>query len=139
VLLKAGASIDCTNDQGTALRAAARNDNEDIVKLLLQSGANPNIESLPTKGFIWHAWISYFGRRPGEMLKLLLSGGLKVGIKDWWDIYKASIKHIQQLEAALAEHHKLWTSQHLEEAKSFLELFEALPQWQAVKDTVLSN
>jgi ankyrin repeat protein len=132
VLLDAGASINCTTCFGAALQAAVRNQNEDVVKLLLQSGADPNIESLPTKELIRDAWGSLFGRRQCEMLKLLLNGGLKVGIEDW---------RVQLLEAELPEHRMFLRVelQQLEEVKSFLELFEALPQWQAVKDAVLSN
>jgi hypothetical protein len=139
VLLDAGASINCTTCFGTALQAAVRNQNEDVVKLLLQYGADPNIESLPTKELIRNAWGRLFRRRQCEMLKLFLNGGLKVGIEDWRDIYEESIEHIQQLKDALPEYRMSLSSEQLEEAKSFLQLFEALLQSQAVKDTVLSN
>ena len=59
------------------------------------------------------------------MLKLPLNGGLKVGIEDWRDIYERSTEDTRQLEVVLPEHK--WRSQQLEDAKSFLKLFEALP------------
>jgi ankyrin repeat protein len=140
LLLDAGASINYTGQFGTALRAAVSGQNEDVVKLLLQSGADPNIESLLTKELLRiGSKYQIFGRRQCEMLKLLLDSGLKVGIEDWRYIYEKSIDDIRRLEAKLREDRTSLGSQQLEEAKSSLELFEALPQWQAVKDTVLSN
>jgi hypothetical protein len=102
----------------------------------LQSGADPNIDRLPARELLRDVW-GDLGRRECEMLKLLLDGGLKVEIEDWRAIYERSTEGIRQLETELPEHK--WRSQQLENAKSFLKLFEALPQWQAVKEAVLSN
>jgi hypothetical protein len=116
-----------------------RHQNEDIVKLLLQSGADPNAECWPTKKLFEDIWGHHFRKRYCEIFSTLLNGGLKVGIEDWRYIYEGSIEEIRQLEAELREPRMSWKSYQLEDAKSFLESFEALPQWQAVKDIVLSN
>jgi hypothetical protein len=116
VLLDAGASINYTSQFETPLRAALINQNDDIVKLLLQSGADPNIDRLPLLRDILR---DLFERMKFETLKLLLNGGLKVGIEDWRDIYEESIEGVRQCEAELRKHRMLLRSQQLEEASCF--------------------
>jgi ankyrin repeat protein len=143
VLLDAGASFNSAGPFGTALQVAVGYINEDIVRLLLQSRADPNAEVWPTKLF-GDIWEDGFQKSYCEIFSILLNGGLKVGIEDWRYIHDRSIEGIRKLEGRLLEvrlHEtdRLWLSHQVEEAKTFLDLFEALPQWQAVKDEVLSN
>jgi hypothetical protein len=56
VLLDAGASINRAGDLGAALRVAVGMGDEDMMKLLLQSGADPNIESLPARELFGIGW-----------------------------------------------------------------------------------
>jgi ankyrin repeat protein len=139
VLLDAGASINYAGPFGTALQLAAYHQNEDIVKLLLQFGANPNAEGWPTKKLFEDTWGVPVQKRHCKIFSILLNSGLKVEIEDWRYIHERSIEDIRKCEAELSKHRTPRRSQQLEEAKSFLESFEALPQWQAVKDIVLSN
>jgi hypothetical protein len=130
MLLNAGASTNSIGERGTALRVAVRLEHVDIVKLLLESGADPNLECQPTKAPLRDIWGGRLPKRQHyEILKLLLNGGLKVGIGDWRYIYEELIEDIRQLE----------DENQWKEAKYFLESFEALPQWQAVEKAVLSN
>ena len=49
VLLDAGVSIDYISARGTTLYAAVKSHNEEIAKLLLESGADPNTEGWQTR------------------------------------------------------------------------------------------
>jgi ankyrin repeat protein len=134
LLLDAGASINATDGSQAALEKALFYCNKDVVRLLLQSGADPNPEGLPAKKYFENIWGKPIANWDCEIFKWLLDAGLKVGIEDWRYIYEWSSKEFRQLDTK----DRGWFEEiELERLKSFLKFLEALPQWQAVKNTLL--
>jgi hypothetical protein len=146
VLLNAGASTDYISNGEKALLAAAKYDKEDNIKLLLKSGADPNAGGWPAKELFNTMQVTHpFQKKHCKTFSMLLNGGLKVGIEDWRYIYKRSIKNIRKCKAKESKplaklpkrrRRRRLSFSWLKEGKCFLESFEALPEWQAVKGTV---
>lgn len=70
-LLKLGASVETTSTGETALHAAVKADNLDMMRLLLDAGADPNAQDVDEYGLLWFA-------RTLEAVDILLDAGTDV-------------------------------------------------------------
>jgi len=131
LLLAAGARINDTNSQNqTALQVGAMRGFEEIVKILLQWGADPNPKDLSGNEYFEDLWGEEYALWPKGLFKFFLDTGVECGIEDLRAIHQGLIEEIRQIESQGFPNQSDY-------AKSFQELLETLPQWQAVKDRAL--
>ena len=74
-LLELGASVETTSAGETALHAAVKADNLDMMRLLLDAGADPNAQDVDGDGVLWFA-------RTTEAVDILLDAGTDVHLVD---------------------------------------------------------
>ena len=99
-LIRDGVEVNCVNDKGwSPLVMAAFNQHLDTVKVLIDSGANVNHQSINGTTVFMYAKTKVLNTEDYSILDYLLNKGAKINLRDFtkkWTVlqYVRNIKHV---------------------------------------------